>query len=201
MNARIDWHYPEPREGLAGAWDQFIGPGATRAEVLLQLAAAVAAPLALLIYARAVGIGWSPVQTIVALLLAFDLAGGVVTNATSSAKRWYHRAGQGFWQHLLFIAVHVHPFVVAWLFRDGDWVFAVVLYGYLLAAAVIVLRVPLYLQRPTALILFCGALLLNSYVFPPTPGLEWFVPLFYLKLLVSHLLREEPYRPAGGSSP
>ncbi len=27
------------------------------------------------------------------------------------------------------------------------------------------------------------------------PGLEGFVPFLYLKLLVSHILREEPYRP------
>lgn len=27
----------------------------------------------------------------------------------------------------------------------------------------------------------------------PPAGLEWFVPVFYLKLLVSHLLKELPF--------
>jgi hypothetical protein len=34
---------------------------------------------------------------------------------------------------------------------------------------------------------------------PQPQGLEWFLPLFYLKLLVSHLPTEEPYRPAAES--
>jgi len=36
-------------------------------------------------------------------------------------------------------------------------------------------------------------LTINCFAAPQ--GLEWFLPLFYLKLLISHVLREEPYRP------
>jgi hypothetical protein len=86
--------------------------------------------------------------------------------------------------------------VVAWLFREGDWAFAIITSTYLLAAAAIILRVPLYLQRPVALLLYALSILMALYLLSPTPGLEWFLPLFYLKLLVSHLVREEPYRPA-----
>ncbi|MHA1379184.1 MAG: hypothetical protein ACTSRG_12450 [Candidatus Helarchaeota archaeon] len=35
----------------------------------------------------------------------------------------------------------------------------------------------------------------NLYIFTPTIGLEWFVPVFFCKLLIAHILREEPYRP------
>jgi len=77
-----------------------------------------------------------------------------------------------------------------------DWTYAVVVYVYLLAGAGIVLSIPLYLQRALAMLLFCGALVLNSYVFPTTLALTWFIPFLSLKLLVCHVLREEPYRPA-----
>lgn len=39
------------------------------------------------------------------------------------------------------------------------------------------------------------AIVMGLCVFAPTPGLEWFIPLLFLKLLISHLLREEPYLP------
>jgi hypothetical protein len=66
---------------------------------------------------------------------------------------------------------------------------------YLLVAAALVLWVPQYLQRPVALVAFSCALLISLYVLQQPVGLEWFLPLFYLKMLVSHLPKEEPYRP------
>jgi hypothetical protein len=173
-----------------------MGPGATRAELALELAFAVLGAGAMLIYALTAFPQWSIIQTAVAVLLAFDIAGGVVTNATSSAKRWYHRPGQGARQQLQFVALHViHLVVVAWLFRSGDWWYAIAFSIYLLAAAVAIVRTPLYVQRALALGLTGIAFVMGSIVFTPTPGLEWFIPLLFLKLLVSHLLREEPYLP------
>jgi hypothetical protein len=44
----IDWKIPLPRNGFSGMVDKFVGPGATRAElalqILLPLIAAIAAP-------------------------------------------------------------------------------------------------------------------------------------------------------------
>ncbi|MEZ4770800.1 MAG: hypothetical protein R2844_20590 [Caldilineales bacterium] len=198
MITDIDSLWPEPpaaRAGLAGEWDRFIGPGATRAEFWLIISSAVLGAAALALYVVAQNLGWSAVQLGVAVLLALDLVGGVVTNATTAAKRWYHRPGQGFRQHFRFVAFHLHPFLVAWLFRDGDWVFGFVIYGFLLLATLLILRTRLYLQRPLAMALVLIGLILGLTVFPPTPGMAWFVPVFYLKLLVSHLLKEWPYSP------
>jgi hypothetical protein len=195
MSGRIEWNYPAPRPGWRGEWDRFIGPGATRAELGLEISAATLAALAMLAYALLVPLGWNGWQTAVAVLFAFDLAGGVVTNATSTAKRWYHRDGQRTGQHLLFLAVHsIHLALVAWLFRGGDWAWAVGWFAFLMGASLLVVRLPLYLQRPAGLAAFGVGLVLHQYLLPITPGLEWFIPVFLLKLLVSHLLREEPYR-------
>jgi len=190
------WEYPEPRAGWRGEFDRFVGPGATRAELALELGFTMLGGVAMLVYAQTSFPQWSIVQICVAVLLAFDMAGGVVTNATSSAKRWYHRTGQGTRQHLQFVALHVaHLFIVAWLFRSGDWLYALVFSIYLLLAAFGILRTTLCLQRPLALGLTGVAIVMGLIVFTPTPGLEWFIPLLFLKLLVSHLLREEPYLP------
>ncbi len=192
----INWHYPPPPPGLRGALDRFIGPGTTSGELALLLLAAGGGGAAVLVYALAGTPGWTLLQTLVALLLAFDLFGGVVTNATSSAKRWYHREEQGWRAHMGFIVIHaLQPALVVLAFRPGDGLFFVLVYGYLLLAALAVLAAPLYLRRPLALLLFAGACLLDAYVLHPTAGLGWFVPVFFAKLLVSHLLREEPYRP------
>jgi len=41
-------------------------------------------------------------------------------------------------------------------------------------------------------------LVIAAFGVAPIPGLEWFLPIFHLKLLVSHLIKEAPFRPAAG---
>jgi len=186
----------EPREGMLGELDKFIGPGATRAELVLQFGVALLAPILLIVYVTQNDLNWTPLQLIVGAIIALDMAGGVVTNATSAAKRWYHREGQGFRQHFIFVLIHVlQPFLVVVFFRPDDWTFLAVVYGYLLLSSLLIMAMPLYLQRPVAMTLLMGAFLIHSYVLTPTAGLEWFIPLFYTKLLISHLLPETAYTP------
>ncbi|MCA9919875.1 MAG: hypothetical protein KC445_18085 [Anaerolineales bacterium] len=195
---KIEWTPPEPRPGLAGEWDKFIGPGATKGELWLQWVGTVGltAVLSLINFTQRTELNWSTWQWLVFLLFAFDLSGGIITNATATAKRWYHRAGQRFINHFGFVAIHgLHLALIAWLFRNGDWLYFVVHYGYLLAGTAVLLRTPLYLKRPLALLLFSGTLLLNSSLVLPVPGLGWFIPFFFLKLFVAHLLPEAPFTP------
>lgn len=192
----IQWEYPEPRTGFDGVLDRFIGPGATRAEIALQISFPIITTVLILFHAATANLGWNALQYIVAAILALDMAGGIVTNATSAAKRWYHRKEQGLRQHLIFIAVHaVQIFLVAWQFRALDWAYFVVIYAYLLGAAYLILRVPLYLQRPLAFGFAALGILVGLYGFTATVGMEWFLPFLFLKLLLSHLIHEEPYAP------
>jgi hypothetical protein len=191
---KISWTPPAPRRGFAGEWDKFIGPGATRAELWLILLPALLAGIAAPVYAWQQALDWTGWQLLTASLLALDLVGGVTANATTAAKRWYHRDGQGWLAHLRFTAVHIfHLALVAWLFAGGDWGYLALSYGYLLLAAWGIIRSPLRLQRPLAMLLYLGSLLLALYVLPTLPGLEWFLPVFYLKLLLSHLVQEAPF--------
>ena len=193
---RINWIFPTPRSGLPGALDRIIGPGATRAELLLQLWLPVVATAAALTYASTLEVRWTTTQYIAAAILAFDLMGGIVTNGTSSAKRWFHREGQTAWHHLQFVTLHIaHLMLVAWLFLDWNLSWVAATSAYLLVAASTTVCVPQYLQRPVSLTAFTGGYLLAGFVVSSAPGLEWFLPLLYLKLLVAHLPKEEPYRP------
>lgn len=195
QTAPIQWQAPEPRTGLAGLMDKFIGPGATRAELILQFLFPLLAAAAAAVYAHQSGATWSALHYTVAVILALDMVGGVITNATAAAKRWYHRQGQDMNHHMQFVSAHfLHLVVVAWLFVDGGLLWGIISGVYLLAAAGAILTVPLYLQRPVALTTYAGALLLSIYFLQQPLGLEWFLPLFFLKLLVSHLPKEAPFQ-------
>ena len=194
---KIDWDYPRPRDGWNGALDRFVGPGATRAEIVLQFgfAAGIAvAAFGWFLAVRGEQDGWL-VQAVI-LLIAFDMGGGVATNSTAAAKRWYHRAGQGRRQHLTFVAVHgLHILAVGWLCVPDPWTYVAVVYAAILAGAAAIILAPLYLQRPIALCLVALAIIASNLPLLAVPGLEWFAPLLALKLWAAHLLKEAPFAP------
>lgn len=196
--AYIDWNYPAPRAGFAGFIDKLVGPGATRAELWIQFGFAVCAGLFVWAFSIFAQLGWGALQTVVAVYLAFDICGGIATNATSSAKRWWHRSErQNFWSKMKFITPHIYmPLLIMLVFLPGNWLFLVLVYGYLLFGAIVIARTPLYLRRPVSLIMYCIAIFGSMVLFTPIArGIEWFIPLLFLKLFVSHLNQEEPYRP------
>ena len=195
----VDWVYPPARRGLAGLWDRFVGPGATLGENLLQTLAPVAAGIAATAYPLTAQLAWPWWKAILAGLLAADVVGGVVTNSTNTAKRWYHRHGQTAWHHLGFVAIHVIQIaVVGLLFRENDWTFVAGCYGAVLTGSAAIVFAPAHLQRPVATTLYTLTLVGALYFTPSTPGMEWFLPIFFLKLFVSHLPAEAPLTPTTG---
>ena len=192
----INWNSSPPRPGFPGWLDRITGTEATTAELLLQFIPPAIFAIAAPIYAQNLAVNWTYLQLGLISLLGFDLVGGVLTNATSSAKRWFHREGQTWQDRLVFVSIHIiHIFLVALLFRGSDWGFFAIASSYLIGSSILILQTPLYLQRPVAFGFYGLALLGNSYLFEPTVGLEWFLPLFFFKILISHLLKEAPYSP------
>ncbi|MFP4498220.1 MAG: hypothetical protein ACLFQV_08410 [Vulcanimicrobiota bacterium] len=92
----------------------------------------------------------------------------------------------------MFAFFHFHPFLIAWLYRNNDWLYGVIIYLFMLISILAIHYSPLYLRRPVAFLAYITGILIWLYVFKPTPGIEWFAPLFYLKLLLSQGLKEEP---------
>ena len=118
----VDWNCPRPRAGFRGWLDRITGVEATSAELLVQFVPSLIFAIASAIYAQTLAVDWTYLQLGLISVLGFDLLGGVLTNATSSAKRWFHRTGQTWQHHLVFVSIHVfHIFLVATLFRI--WLF------------------------------------------------------------------------------
>jgi hypothetical protein len=178
---------PPPRSGLLRHWDTLIGPGASRAEQALILGAAVAGTIGVAAYAYLRNVDWTIWQWMILVVLALDLFGGVVANGTGAARRWYHRPGQTRRDHFLFVAVHLAQLVVfALAFPSANWLTVIGAYAYLLLSALAILAAPTELQRPVSYLSYIGALGVALLFNAPT-GLEWFLPILYFKLLVSHL--------------
>ena len=111
-----------------------MGPGLTAGEGWLTLLASLVGVGSWLLIVWQGETDFSSWQTAVGGLIMFDLAGGLVANATSTTKRWYHRPGQTRKHHLGFVLPHLlHIGAVAWLFQDGSWQFALGWCGMLLA--------------------------------------------------------------------
>ncbi len=192
---RIEWEYE-------GKTDFSSGTGAYASEKILGLASSVVIPVVLLMHLRDTGMEWSVLQIVIAMLLAFDVSGGLVSNALNSCKRLYHtppkpsegKLGVLFKHPVIFSVLHIHPLVAGWMYGNGNWGYGVTWYVLFLASAAIVLITPLYLKRPVSMLLIMLSVLINLYGMDPIAGLEWLMPLLFIKIVYGHLVREEPYR-------
>ncbi len=193
--ANIDWEY-------SGKPDLNAGTGATSAERALPWVGS----LLLLVIAGSRGLqaepAWTWAQWAVALFLALDVGGGVVANSLNSCKRFYHsplkQEEKGIFalakNHMFFVGLHIHTVIAYALWVPERFWVGLAWYLALIGSAVVVLRVPLYLARPIATLLVAAATVL-SIADPVLTGLEWLIPLLFLKIVLGHAVREEPVRP------
>jgi hypothetical protein len=193
---RIDWDVPPTAPGWAGRLQRFLAPGKSRGENAVELVGGTicVALLGWLAWRTDAYRNWSVAQAALITLVALDLVGGVLTNSTNAAKRWYHRHAPGmFRSRLVFVSAHIlHLAAIAFLILDNDWLWLLVNALMLLACAVLIELVALHIKRPTAMAAYLSVLLVNLALFPVPAGLGWFVPFFFLKLLVCHLVPEAP---------
>ncbi|WP_433544178.1 hypothetical protein ACQPZG_03025 (plasmid) [Streptomyces sp. CA-294286] len=193
---KIVWDVPPTPPGLVGRVERFMGPGTSPAEWAVGGAGLVVCGF--LLVAGTAGSadwrGWSGLQCTVVVLVGLDLVGGVLTNATHAAKRWYHRPGPGRRRaRLLFVTAHLgHLLAVGLIVLSGDWRWTLTHAGLLLAGAVVVEFTPLHLKRPVAMGVLMAAVLVDLFWLDAPAALGWFAPLFFLKLLVCHLVPEAP---------
>lgn len=193
---RVDWTIPQ------GKPDWLFGTGVTKTEKNVVWATVVAGAMAVAFATIDLGVDWTWWQWLVVFVVVFDVVGGVPANSLGTAKRLYANdpvPGGGLAQrfaldHVLFTAAHVHLFVVALMFGAEDWAWAGYWYGIALGSVIVIRRVPVYLQRPSALAVFTVALIGSGVIVGPA-GLAWLGPVLALKLLVAHAVTEAPFRP------
>lgn len=190
----IEWTIPVTPAGWMGGLERFMGPGKSRMELAVELCGGAVSIilLALLIWREPEHDTWSWVQTVVVVLIALDLVGGVLTNATNAAKRWYHRTADPR-PRLIFVASHLlHLSAVGVLLLHSDWSWVITNAVILLGSAVLIERIPAEGKRPVAMATYMVALFINLGLFPLPSSLAWIPPLFFLKLLIGHLVPEAP---------
>ena len=184
----------------SGKFSFTTGYGATRTESAIAHGAAFLAPVALYFLAwRA--LDWSALQIAVASLLTLDLVGGVLTNSLGSMKRFLHTDQEleltplERWvgRPLAFPALHLQIFALP-VFFETPWSFAFFWYGAMMAAVLLLRLVPFYLHRAVALLTVTASILVAHSTTGPD-GLEWIGPVYMIKLVLAHAVREEPYRP------
>ncbi|WP_194436613.1 hypothetical protein [Vibrio fluminensis] len=192
-NAHINWE-------CEGKFNFTTGFGATKAESIIANYAALIAPLILYFFSWQ-ELGWSWLQVVVAALLTLDMIGGVLTNSMGSMKRFLHtdKAVEVSWlgklvgSKFLFPAIHFQLFAVPLCF-DVAWSYAFFWYGAMMISIIVIHLLPMYLHRPVALLVVMMSII-GATLIPAPMGLEWLAPIFMIKLVLSHGVREEPYRP------
>ena len=165
-----------------------VAPHATRPELALGYGAALIGAVAAI--TGGIVSGYGAAHVLVLAVLGFDIAGGVVVNATRAAARRFHHGPHWRRRSVLFVAAHVHPFVVALLFPEQTWWASAVLYLGLVVSALLITSTPLAARRPVAFA--CAAALITwTIVTAPTEdALAWIAPLLVIKLLLAHLLTD-----------
>nr|WP_192867649.1 hypothetical protein [Thaumasiovibrio occultus] len=192
-SAHINWD-------CEGKFNFTTGFGATKAESIIANYAALIAPVILYFFSWH-ALAWSSLQVVVAALLTLDMIGGVLSNSLGSMKRFLHTdqslelswMGKLVGSKFLFPSVHFQLFAVPLCFDIG-WSYAFIWYGVMMSAIVFLHAMPMYLHRPIALIVVMISIILATLLASPV-GLEWLAPIFIIKLVLSHGVREEPYRP------
>ncbi len=193
-NAHINWQ-------CQGKFNFTTGFGATKAESMIANYAAFIAPVILYFFAWQT-LDWSWVQILAASFLTLDMIGGVLTNSLGSMKRFVHTdqslnlslMGKLVGSKFLFPAIHFQLFAVPLCF-DVAWSYAFFWYGAMMVSIVFIHFLPMYLHRPVALLVVMLAIIFAT-ILPAPVGLEWLAPIFMIKLVLSHGVREEPYRPS-----
>jgi len=166
--------------------DRLIAPHATRAEIALGYTVGIVGAAA----AAGLGVGahQSVLVVVVVAVVGFDIFGGAVVNATTSASRWFHRPGRTAWHHLGFVGVHIQPFFLAWLVPGVRWVDAFLVYVLALVAAVVVVRASSALRAPVAFAVTVFGIGVTTTLLTFPSFLAWFAPVLLVKLLLGHLL-------------
>ncbi|MFI7357595.1 GNAT family N-acetyltransferase [Streptomyces avidinii] len=138
----IHWEIPPTSPGPLGRLERFMGPGKSRSESVVEIVGAggCAVLLAAGVWSSGIHRDWSGAQWAVVVLIGLDLLGGILTNATNSAKRWYHRQAPGARRaRLLFVGAHVlHLAAMGLVVLGGDRGWTLVNTALLLSAAVVV---------------------------------------------------------------
>ncbi|TVS18586.1 MAG: hypothetical protein EA417_02925 [Gammaproteobacteria bacterium] len=180
--------HPEPRPGMAGLVDRYLGPGATPLDrVRVMLAGGGGALLGLLTVPAPL------TERLLLGLLAAELCAGLMAALNHAGKAWIHRPHrrQGRMAlHVGYQCLILGAFI--WLYRGQDVELLQNAAGLLIAASISIMVTPRPAQRAVGLV----ALLAVMFAIQQWHGLPtaaaWFLPLFFARTFLAHLPAPRP---------
>lgn len=117
-------------------------------------------------------------RSAIAFLLVMDIFAGCLANFTRSTNNYYAARSR---ERLVFIAMHMHIIVVAWLLRADLW-HAVIIWGYTTGSALVVNAF-----KGSQFQLFAGGALLAMGIAVAVLGVE--VPKYFLVISLLFILK------------
>lgn len=173
--------------GRARVFDELFGAAATPGDRWRALAVAsfgAAAAAALTIGAQS---DIRPIALLVVAVVAFDLFGGLWSNAIAGV--WTGRPRSLLWR-ILFVSLHPHAFVLAWAISAYDVLDAAGTWAWAIAGSAIVIALPSPHRLAAALIL-CALGIGVLDVLDGHAATSWAPAAYLLKLLVAFAARPD----------
>jgi hypothetical protein len=173
--------------GSSPTWAALFGPAATRTDGGSALAAALMGAVLALALTFQAEPSLDAFAATVTALVAFDLFGGLWSNAQGHAWRGVRRSRRGMG---LFAALHPHAFVIAWALAEYRMIDAVLLWATAtLGVAAVAAVAP---GRRSALALtVCGAGVGLLVWINGSPALAWLPAACLLKLVAAYAARPD----------
>ena len=166
-----------------------VGPSATRPENMITYFVAFTGMIGAGILFT-LGEEFSFWKLFIICILAFDVFGGATANATNSARRWWHRPGVKRGSFIFFTLFHLHPIIIGALYSGFSFSLGVISYAGVICAAGICIFFPPSLTRPMAYGICYLLILFTAFMGGVAWYLSWFLPGYFMKLLLSHLLSD-----------
>lgn len=172
----------------ARASGEVFGPAATSGDRWRALAAATLGAAAAVVLTCATEPGLQPLPLIVVAVVAFDLFGGLWSNAIVAA--WTGARRSRLWR-IRFVALHPHAFLLAWAMTTYDVLDAAATWIWAAAGSAIVVALPSP-QRPAAALWLCALGVAVLTFLGQELTTSWVAAAYLLKLLAAFAARPDP---------
>lgn len=178
----------EPRPGLPGLLDRYLGPDATASDGLRVAMAGLGGLLLGLLTVPA-----PLAERLLLALLTTELCAGLVAALNHAGKAWIHRPQRRLPRLLLFIALQTIPLALfIWLFRDQDLSLLATAIALLGAGSAAVMLTPAEWQRAVGFLVLLAVLFTLQHFHTPPPAGAWFLPLLYARTFLALLPAQRP---------
>lgn len=116
------------------ALHELFGEDQIKSELIITIVFSIVAFLALIMGTHQEWIGLPWYKSALLFVLLLDILGGVVANLSTGTNQYYQKNPTKRW---IFIAIHLQPFVFAWIFQS-DFMAAFMVWGYTIGASSII---------------------------------------------------------------